>query len=145
MLSDLQTEFVIQCWRRYCTIREENGYSHPSLADVDHSSLFRRLLSGKEIFVKPPPLRYSYPDYELASGKAVYVDEIWDIPSGTFHYEYACKAGYDVCISQSLAWKWIDKANGVLEHKNGDKYKFTKDEDESIAKGRTCGHLQRVT
>ena len=34
-------------------------------ADVDHSSLLRRLLAGKEPLPEPPPRSFSYPWYEI--------------------------------------------------------------------------------
>lgn len=74
----------------------------PTPADIDHSSLLRRLLDGKEALALPPPKRFSYPDYSLVeedgpqrvlevhfnpkrcsqdSGQ-VYIDQsIWDIES----------------------------------------------------------------
>lgn len=40
-------------------------------ADIDHSSLLRRILAGRPIFKEEPPNRFSYPDYELASGRNI--------------------------------------------------------------------------
>lgn len=51
---------------------------HPTSADVDHSSLLRRLLSGKEPLPFKPPKRYSYPDYALGGGERVIATEVWE-------------------------------------------------------------------
>jgi hypothetical protein len=86
---------------------------NPTSADADHSSLLRRLLSGKPKLPKPPPLRFGYPDYELGEGKEIRIHEI---------------TSYDgkIIIDQCDQWKWSDKANGLLIHgPTGETYKLT--------------------
>lgn len=112
MFTHEQIDFAIDCYKKYYRIREDNGYNSPRDVDIDHSSLLRRLLSGKEPLPKPPPKRYSYPSYDLGEGKPVKISELWE-------YEDM------VVIDQSKEWKWVDKVQGVLLHGNGDKYKFT--------------------
>ena len=54
----------------------EHGHPSPTWADAEHSSLLRRLLDGKALLPKPPPLRFSYPDYQLAEGLPVEIVEL---------------------------------------------------------------------
>lgn len=75
---DIDQQFAIrQAIREWLVIRLEwdrerltallNGNMpivYQLLADVDHSALLHRLLSGKPPLPTPPPRRYSYPDYE---------------------------------------------------------------------------------
>ena len=65
---------IINCLIRWLAIREAHGQPMPLFAvnlaaDVDHSSLLRRLLSGKEPFPLPPILTDGYPDYEDDAGR----------------------------------------------------------------------------
>jgi len=52
-----------------------------SAADIDHSSLLRRLLEGKPIYKKAPPRAFSYPWYELLdTGTAEFADiSLWEL------------------------------------------------------------------
>lgn len=52
-------------------------------ANMWHSSLLNRLLSGRQPLAEPPPIRYSYPNYELAEGQEciVGVHRVWTIAS----------------------------------------------------------------
>jgi hypothetical protein len=50
----------------------------PGAEDVLHSALLPRLLSGKPLMEKAPPLRFSRPDYELAEGEEVEISEVYD-------------------------------------------------------------------
>lgn len=50
-------------------------------ADIDHSALLQRLLSGKEPLPHPPPLSYSYPDYELVETGRGIPHEVWEAES----------------------------------------------------------------
>lgn len=50
----------------------------PSAEDVLHSALLPRLLSGKPLLERAPPLRFSRPAYELAEGEEVEISELYD-------------------------------------------------------------------
>lgn len=69
----------INSFFRWLKIREENGIKLSDfkalLTDAQHSSLFRRLLSGKDPLEVAPPKKYAYPWYELVeSGQAEETD-----------------------------------------------------------------------
>lgn len=79
-LTLAQIEFVLRQASRWLEIKEQEEYVGRKRkysdgefsqlrADVSHSALLRRLLSGKEPLEEPPPLEHSYPDYEAVEGK----------------------------------------------------------------------------
>lgn len=75
-LTTKRVEWLIQQISQWYEIRQVNHVSEgrdPTRADVDHSSLLRRLLQGEKIYKYSPPLNHSYPDYEAASGREVRV------------------------------------------------------------------------
>ena len=72
----VRVDAAIEAMAFWCEKWEENYGRRPCASDAKHSSLLRRLLAGKPALEEPPPLRYSYPCYELGEGKAV---EIFDI------------------------------------------------------------------
>lgn len=47
----------------------------PHYVDAYHSALLKRLLEGKKALDVPPPVRFSYPCYDLGEGKTVAVLE----------------------------------------------------------------------
>jgi hypothetical protein len=143
-LSEIQIDFAQSCASKWIRIYNKHLKRYPNEHDADHSSLLRRLLSGKEALDKPPPLRHSYPDYDLAEGEEV---EIMEVNDFIFHptsfpfdtteanAEFAdYKNGYTVGIDQHIGWKWIKKCGtldekgrpnfGLLEYKDGTQYKF---------------------
>jgi len=61
-------------WQR---IREDNGYGAPSIADIEHSALLHRLLSGHSALEYPPPRSFSYPNYRVAEGHEYEPMEVW--------------------------------------------------------------------
>jgi hypothetical protein len=81
----------------------------PTSADVDHSALLRRLLEGKPLLPKAPPLRMSYPWYELGEGQKCELrkDDVYDNLHGEPN---------SVVVCQSTAWEWHDKGKQVLRH-----------------------------
>lgn len=116
-LTPDQANFAVRAMCKYINVREDVGYGLPSSADVSHSSLLYRLLTGKPLLEKPPPKAYSYPCYELGEGLPYYVtDGPFDVPDAS--------DGYGVVISQSRAYKWVDREKGILLHKNGDDFQF---------------------
>src|SRR3990167_5429034 len=71
-LAHDQVLFAMRCMSRWLRIRVEHesrlerarsGELLQVAADVDHSALLKRLLSGKEPLQEPPPLDHSYPVY----------------------------------------------------------------------------------
>lgn len=118
-LTPDQANFAVRAMCKYINTRQDVGYGSPSSADVDHSSLLYRLLTGQKFLEKPPPTAYSYPCYDLGEGLPYYVtDEVFEVPEGHG------ADGYGVVIAQSRAYKWVDREKGILEHKNGDKFQF---------------------
>lgn len=70
MLNDKQIHFVYKCFRQYANMSDNFT---PTFADVQHSALLARLLSGKPVYVKAPPKMNSYPCYDLADGESVLI------------------------------------------------------------------------
>lgn len=74
-----QQQFVHRCinrwaWIRFGAMTPEEQQTHRTTitqvsADVDHSGLLNRLLSGKRPFKYPPPRAMSYPWYSLLEDK----------------------------------------------------------------------------
>lgn len=56
-------------------------------ADVDHSSLLRRLLDDKPVYKSPPPRSYSYPNYDLSEGIPYVTDDVHFTTFGRFKPE----------------------------------------------------------
>ena len=111
-LTPGQMDFAVRCMSEWIHL---SGIC-PTDADVSHSSLLRRLLSGKDALDKPPPKRFAYPDYELGEGKPVQVMDVDDTEFG---------GRKRVSIDQHSDWCWQDKENGLLEHlPDGDIYKL---------------------
>ena len=102
-LTQGQADFAVRCMSEWISL----SGNCPTSADVDHSSLLRRLLSGKEALDNAPPKRFAYPDYELGEGKPVKVMDVGDIEFGERKR---------VCIDQYSGWCWHDKENGLLMH-----------------------------
>ncbi len=62
--------FFVKCMTKWLTIREEQGHdispqASQLKADIDHSALLKRLLSGKEPLPLPPPHSFNQPWYSL--------------------------------------------------------------------------------
>lgn len=83
-------------------IRDYN--EHPTAADVDHSSLLRRLLSGKEPLPFKPPKRYSYPDYALGEGESRIATEVWETKNS-----WLDNPNQDLLIIDQSRWHIIER------------------------------------
>lgn len=118
-LTPEQIGFVMKQVGEWLDIR--NGKNlHTGFADACHSALLNRLLEGKKHLSKPPPRRFSYPSYELGEGLPVTIQEIHDRPATG----YAQKDEWNVIIDQCGDWKWLHKDSGLLQHRNGDTFKY---------------------
>jgi hypothetical protein len=103
-LNREQADFAKHCVSRWISIYNKNHSKLPNEHDADHSALLLRLLSGKEPLDKPPPLRHSYPAYDLAEGAPV---EIFEINEVHFEgYEDGEWSSYPICIDQHIGWRW---------------------------------------
>jgi hypothetical protein len=129
-LTREHVDFIRTCIGKWLRIYHQSLGRDPTEADVWHSSLLLRLLSGKEPLDKPPPLRHSRPDYALAEGEEVRIFEI-------FTDTYAPvpqNDEYVVVVDCHRAWRWISKEgavnsketpeSGVLEYKDGTRDRF---------------------
>lgn len=101
-LSVEQIEFACKQVQQWMAICEENG-RNVGPADVDHSSLLRRLLSGKAAHPEPPPKRFSYPAWELVESDEVEIHDLYD-------------RDQEVFIDQHGGYSWVDKENGVVRY-----------------------------
>lgn len=101
-LSVEQIEFACKQVRKWMEICEENNRGIGP-ADVDHSSLLRRLLSGKAAHPVPPPMRFSYPAWELVESDEVEIHELFT-------------KGDEVFIDQHGGYSWVDEENGVVRY-----------------------------
>lgn len=114
-LTDEQIGFAIKAMSRYISILEEQRKPSPTRADVDHSALLNRLLSGKEPLPEPPPLFYGYPAYLLEEGEPNVAKVHCDKTTGR------------IIINQGGGWqaetKLGDDNTGVVIYKRtGNKY-----------------------
>lgn len=74
-----QMYFARKQFARWLAIRDKHdpryqdlikeGRTGQMMADIEHSSLLLRLLSGKEPLDEPPPLTHGYPDYKAVEGE----------------------------------------------------------------------------
>lgn len=71
---------AVATWMEIRARTAEPNARWPNPADIVHSALLRRLLEGKKPTPEPPPTRFSYPDYELATGNKVEVLEVSVLP-----------------------------------------------------------------
>ena len=107
MLNEEQQEFALECFCEWSYIVE--NYNPPghkiTSADIDHSSLLKRLLSGEKALEAPPPKLYSYPCYELALGEKIQIEEPKEYDDDE-----------DLVIGQNHLWKWHDKDKKIVTH-----------------------------
>jgi hypothetical protein len=129
-LTREHVDFIRTCMAKWIRIYHQTLCRDPTEADVWHSSLLLRLLSGKEPLDKPPPVRHSRPDYALAEGEEVRILQIfrWTDTPATQNEAYL------VVVDGNRAWRWISTEgavnsreipeSGVLEYKDGTRYRF---------------------
>lgn len=103
-MNQQEINFAIQCFSKYISIYKKEKGKNPTEADIDHSALLNRLLSGKGAFPNPPPKMWGSPAYALFEGESVQIHEI------NF---WALENEFNVVINQGIGWKWIEK-NGDI-------------------------------
>jgi hypothetical protein len=142
-LTDRQINFAVRCASQWIEIYRHKQDHGPTAADADHSSLLRRLLSGKPALPDPPPLRYSYPDYGLAEGEPTEVREVWDRdPARDGDVIDECGG---VVIDQGGDWDWADKAAGMLVHRpTGHTYRLREEPRTRKRLGRHGGPFEEI-
>ena len=165
-LDSEQICFVRACVGKWMSICRDLG-RNPSALDAWHSGLLGRLLSGKEPLDRPPPLRFSRPDYALAEGEEV---EVLVIFTARYSRPLATPSeaeadNYPVVIDHDDGWRWITQEgaldpkelpeSGVLEYKDGTRYRFFRKHVESkteciqgqtyVSSAREGLFLQKVT
>jgi len=97
-----EVEFACKQMRQWLEICEANNRKIEP-ADVDHSSLLRRLLAGKSALLQPPPKRFGYPAWELIESDEIEVQDI---------QENNC----DIIIDQHNGYSWVDKENKIIKY-----------------------------
>lgn len=114
-----QIDLSIKIFSTWTRIRHNNGQS-VSPADVDHSSLLRRLLAGKPLLVQAPPLSYSSPAYRMLEDDQVPISEINEISNYSFTElvdgQKVAYQGPVVIIDQHARYLWVDKTQKILKH-----------------------------
>lgn len=101
-LSVEQIEFAckqVRTWMEICESQERPV----NAAAVDHSSLLRRLFSGKEALPEPPPLRFSYPAWELVEANEIEIQEFVEDEHG-------------IRIDQHRGYSWVDETQKILTY-----------------------------
>lgn len=105
------------------------NYSVPtSCADADHSSLLRRLLRGDKVFPKPPPRRFSYPDYELSDGKTVRIAEMF-----APHHPIEPGATNELVVDQNPYWERTSDPLIIRYKETGQCFRLNRPLDELLA------------
>ncbi len=100
------------------------------IMDIQHSSLLRRLLSGKEKLKYRPPHSYSYPFYQLYDEKVVEIDGVSAVPE-EFGYKNAVNIHqYIYRISHKISDDELIIENWNI-NENPDLYRVKKCEDGS--------------
>lgn len=105
MLTPEQAEFACQKfieWLHFCS---DNGLPQPRTVDISHSALLRRLLQGKPALPAPPPLRFSYPAWELVEADEIKIVEMWEDGNG------------NVVIDQHRGYTWDEKFKNTIIYK----------------------------
>lgn len=128
-----QINFAIRCFAQWVRVREDLNMSVTS-ADVDHSVLLHRLLSGFPLLEKAPPKRFSYPCYELGDGKEVLIFDISELENYKIfdRKRELLYEGCVVCIDQEASYVWEDRDKNILRHvPSGDLYQLTNKDEES--------------
>lgn len=104
---------------KWITTCKENGAKYEPV-DVDHSALLRRLLSGGELHKNPPPLRFSYPAWEMVEDEIIPIIEMFE-GSGVNPGK--------VVVDQHGEYVWADKEKQIIKHERlGILYQYYEEE-----------------
>jgi len=101
-LSAEQIEFACRMMRQWLEVCEENGRSL-NASSIDHSSLLRRLLSGKKALPYPPPMRFGYPAWELVEAEEIEIQELIENEHG-------------IQIDQHQGYSWINFDKKIIQY-----------------------------
>lgn len=101
-LSETEIQFACKTFCKWMNVCEDNNRGISS-ADVDHSALLRRLLGGGKLHENPPPLRMSYPAWELVEQDEIEIVELFEDEE-------------DLVVDQHRGYRWIDKEKKILEY-----------------------------
>ncbi len=98
----------INIFIKWLEIRVKNGYEMPSSTqllslDAAKSALLKRMLSGKEPFINPPPKNFGYPWYELLENNQAYAYEAWIPDDWSKNF-----TNYDSIIIDQFPWKILE-------------------------------------
>jgi hypothetical protein len=149
MLNLEQISFALKAFEEWLRIyrKYETGNRHhgtdtdtPTLADISHSSLLNRLLSGKQALSKPPPRRWSYPDYNLAEGKEVEIGEL-NITNEYIVIDQCSDWQIELNPANISAIQTLDssaKQGIILKHVNGDFYLLSEREEKRFLRKLKC-------
>jgi len=95
-------DFVCSCVKQWIECCEKNNKIISS-ESVEHSALLRRLLSGKQMHLNKPPLRFGYPAWELVDADENEIKEI----SENFD---------EVIIDQHEGYLWLNREFKTLTY-----------------------------
>lgn len=116
-LTREQCEFACQMFGQWMRICEDNKRGTRDV-DVGHSALLRRLLLGGNPHKNPPPLRMSYPAWELVERDEIEIHDLFDSIDRVIYGEKDEKLyeGPVVVVDQHAAYAWEDKEKQILRH-----------------------------
>lgn len=121
-LTGNQIEFACQQMCRWINICERQKPHRQygcavSAPDVDHSSLLRRLLSGKEPHEFPPPTSYSSPAWHMVEQDQFEISQISEYPNmRILDRDAVLYTGEVVAINQDCGYVWEDKEKKILRY-----------------------------
>jgi hypothetical protein len=115
-LGGFQSMFAAQQVGKWLDI----GGNTRSSPDATHSALLQRLLLGKKPLDKAPPVRMSYPWYELGEGQKIELDPEFD--------NEVTVNGTKVSFGNSGPFQWVDQKNGIVVYPpSGEHFKVWKE------------------
>jgi hypothetical protein len=104
-LSNSQIAYAINKFSSWIDFRSRNGDGNPTSADISHSALLERMLSGKEPLEHAPPKRMSYPWYALSDGEKIKINTV---------FEKVVERDGLVFVAGAGPFNWESKEEGIL-------------------------------
>ena len=100
-----------QCLLNWLKIKQKEGHRFPSSAeelenDLNHSALFKRMLSGLDPLGTPPPTSMNQPWYELAEKGEGYPKEVY-----VASQSQVAALGYDALVIDNFPWRIVEKVS----------------------------------